>query len=204
MLFHFRRNADCWSCLHAHANARLCAPCLRQHVHSRRSLHHPPTPEAFARARVCERVRVRTLRNVGIDCVTSTATTVSLHWTGGSAIIPRRASCTKIDRAVNALPFPSECRLLVVLAREPARACLAPHPPLPGPRPAPPARPRAVRTVAILYTYRQEVGKHVVCRKAAGKASVGNNQRDVDRQTATSSQHVRRASPPSSPFRRAF
>ncbi len=47
-----------------------------------------------------------------------------MHWTGGSAIIPRRASCTKIDRAVNALPFPSECRLLVVLACACARKTL--------------------------------------------------------------------------------
>ena len=43
-------------------------------------------------------------QNVGIDCVTSAAATVAWHRPGGSAIIPKGASCTKIDRAVNALP----------------------------------------------------------------------------------------------------
>jgi hypothetical protein len=110
-----------------------------------------PPPRLSPGRRVHESARVRMRRNVGIDCVTSTATTVSLHWTGGSAIIPRRASCTKIDRAVNALPFPSECRLLVVLAREPARARLAPQHPLSGPRPAPARAPSSCSFLTVRF-----------------------------------------------------
>jgi len=53
-------------------------------------------------------------KNMGIDSITSTTTTVAWHRLDGSAIIPVEY-CTKIDRAVDASSISSECRQLVVL-----------------------------------------------------------------------------------------
>ena len=88
------------------------------------------------------RARTHTPRNMGIDCVTSAAATVAWHRPGGSAIIPKGASCTKIDRAVYALPSRrnADCwSCLHVCAcappAHPAQHCGPPAQPAPTPSP---------------------------------------------------------------------
>jgi len=122
--------------------ACACALCAA-HTPRLGALQGLPAPHSRRRApNHGPRARTHTPRNMGIDCVTSAAATVAWHRPGGSAIIPKGASCTKIDRAVYALPSRrnADCwSCLHVCAcappAHPAQHCGPPAQPAPTPSP---------------------------------------------------------------------